>query len=59
MDERRKILIDLRGVQTESLYRGIGTHWKYILKYLAGIDRKNRYFLLYFKDVPSADDSID
>ena len=59
MDERRKILIDLRGIQTESLYRGIGTLWKYILKYLAGIDRKNRYFLLYFRNVPSADDSID
>ncbi len=53
-----KILIDLRGIQTLSSFRGIGVLWRNILKNIAEIDQKNEYILLYIRDLPAADDGI-
>ncbi|MCD6418497.1 glycosyltransferase family 4 protein [bacterium] len=53
------IAIDMRGIQTGSFFRGIGTLWREIMKQLAEIDRKNRYILLYAKNFPASDDGIE
>ncbi|MCD6594795.1 glycosyltransferase family 4 protein [bacterium] len=58
MDSKFKIAIDMRGTQTYSLHRGIGTLWREIMIRLAKIDSENNYLLIYAKDFPASDDEV-
>jgi len=53
-----KIAIDMRSLQTRGMFRGVGVHWREILRQLAVIDSRNQYFLLYASNCASADDQI-
>ncbi len=49
----------MRGVQTYSLHRGIGAHWRELMRALAAVDSENTYVLLYAKGFPASDDEVD
>ncbi len=52
------IAIDMRGLQTYSLHRGIGVHWREIMKKLMNTDQRSQYILIYAKNFPAADDDL-
>lgn len=57
--ESLTVAIDMRGLQTRGRFRGVGVHWRELLRQLAGLDSENRYILLYAEGHASADDDIE
>lgn len=52
------VAIDMRGLQTRGRFRGVGVHWREILRQLVEIDPESSYHLLYAKGHIAADDEI-
>lgn len=48
-----RIGIDIRSLQDDCRYRGIGTYTRCLVKKLLSLDRDNEYVFFVFKDVPT------